>query len=298
MVFVAQSNGPQLNKRQLIVLALLLPLTSGLSAQRDDFLGTSHLVLSGGAMNYIGDLNNQSAMSIPDPAFGVGLHTRFNNRLSMRYEAAYGGVHSSDCIVRRNLSFRSKIIEASVLGEFNFWNFGVGATDKNWVFYIYGGLGVFYYDPMASYTDADGALQWARLQPLHTEGQGSLEYPGRKPYKLVQAMLPFGVGVHWRLNKTFMLSVEYGFRKTWTDYLDDVSTTYVGADVLGQTASDPELAVRLADRSSEVVDGYVNAAGIKRGDDSLDDWYAYLHLSVGISLETLLGWTRSKRCKL
>ncbi len=248
-------------------------------------------------MNYIGDLNNQSALTMPDGAFGVGLHTRLDNRWAIRYEAAYGHVHSDDYIERRNLSFRSSIVEAAVIGEFNFWNYGVGATDKTWVFYLYGGIGAFHFDPMTSYTAADGTVQWVRLQPLHTEGQGSLLYPGRKQYSLFQLMLPFGVGMKARLNKTFCVSVEYGFRKTWTDYLDDVSTTYVDAEVFDEVASDPELAAFLADRSGEVVDGYVNAPGIKRGDDSLDDWYAYLHFSVGINLETLLGWTRSKRCK-
>ncbi len=249
-------------------------------------------------MNYIGDLNRQSALSMPDPAFSFGLHTALDNRWALRYEGAYGHVHSGDYIERRNLSFRSMVVEATAVGEFNFWNYGTAATDKSWVFYMYGGVGVFYFDPKASYTDAEGNLQWARLQPLHTEGQGSSEYPDRKPYQLIQLTVPFGVGMKARLNKTFYLSLEYGFRKTWTDYLDDVSTTYAEADAVASTASDPELAVRLADRSGEVVSGYVNAPGIMRGDDSLDDWYAYLHLSIGINLETLLGWTRSKRCKL
>ena len=214
-------------------------------------------------MNYIGDLNNQSALTMPDAAFGAGLHTRLGNRWAVRYGANYGHVHSDDYIELRNLSFRSKIIEGYAVAEFNFWNYGVGATDKPWVFYLYGGIGGFYFDPMASYADIEGNLCWARLQPLHTEGQGSTAYPDRKPYRRLQLMLPFGIGIKARINKTFYVSVEYGFRKTWTDYLDDVSTTYAGTEMVQQTASDPELAALLADRSGEVADGYVNAPGIK-----------------------------------
>ena len=268
------------------------------TAQQDDFLRRSHLLLAGGGMNYIGDLNNQSAFGTPDVAYGFGLRTRIDNRWAVRYEATKGSVHSDDWLELRNLSFRSDIYEATVLFEFSFWNFGAGATDKPWAFYLFGGFGVFWFDPMASYIDADGSEQWVRLQPLHTEGQGSLEYPDRKPYRQLQMNLPFGVGVKMRLGKAFSLNIDYGFRKTWTDYLDDVSTTYVGATVLSQNAIDPEMAVRMGDRSGEAVEGYVNAPGIKRGDDSLNDWYACMHLSLGISLETLLGWTRSKRCKL
>lgn len=286
-----------MSKRLLIALLTLCAAVAA-AAQPDDFMRRTHIVLSGGGMNYIGDLNNQSALSVPDKAFGLGLHTRLDNRWATRFEAAIGSVHSSDYIERRNLSFRSPIYEFAAIAEFNFWNYGIGATDKTWVFYLYGGIGAFYFDPQALYTEADGSSRWVRLQPLHTEGQGSSDYPDRVPYRRVQVALPFGVGLKTRLNKTFSLSVEYGFRKTWTDYLDDVSTTYVSTDVLRRVADDPDMAVLLADRSGEVVEGYVNAPGIKRGDDSLDDWYAYLHLSIGINLETLLGWTKSKRCKL
>ena len=88
------------------------------------------------------------------------------------------------------------------------------------------------------------------------------------------------------------LTAEYGFRKTWTDYLDDVSTTYVGADLLRNEVEEGTLAAMLADRSETP-----NAIGIKRGDDSLDDWYSYFNLNVGFNLNMLFGWMRSKRCR-
>ena len=140
--------------------------------------------------------------------------------------------------------------------------------------------------------------EWAALQPLHTEGQGTLEYPDRRPYKLTEVCFPFGMGAKFLIGKTVSLSVEYGFRKTLTDYIADVSKTYVGGDLLRESVENGELAATLADRSGEVVPGYVNAPGIKRGDDSLDDWYSYFHVSVGFSLETLMGWMRSKRCRI
>ena len=61
---------------------------------------------------------------------------------------------------------------------------------------------------------------------------------------------------------------------------------------------DGDVAVRLSDRSGEVEAGYVNDAGIKRGDDSLKDWYVFMNVSLGVSLETMFGWMRPKRCKL
>lgn len=277
---------------------MLLGVGSTLSAQREDFLSRSELLLMGGGMNYIGDLNNESALTLPRLAGGVGLRYRFDNRWALRVEASYGQIGcDEDYNELRNLSFRSDIIEGAVLAEFNFAPFGSGATERLWTPYLFGGLGVFHFNPMAMYTLGDGQEMWAELQPLHTEGQGSTQYPDRKAYARMQMCLPFGVGVKVRLGKNFSLAAEYGFRKTWTDYLDDISKTYVEHDLLQSNCDDGALAEQLADRSGEVQEGYVNAAGVKRGDDSLDDWYAYLHVSLGVSLDAMFGWMRSKRCR-
>lgn len=281
-----------------MLLAVLLGVGSTLSAQREDFLSRSELLLMGGGMNYIGDLNEESALTLPRPAAGAGIRYRIDNRWSLRVEVSYGQIGvDEDYNKLRNLSFRSGILEGAVLGEFNFAPFGPGATERLWTPYIFGGVGVFHFNPMARYTLGDGEEHWAELQPLCTEGQGSTLYPDRKMYQLYQFCLPFGVGVKVRLGKVFSLAAEYGFRKTWTDYLDDVSKTYVGSDFLIANSRDGALASQLADRSGEVEEGYVNAVGIKRGDDSLDDWYAYLHISVGISFDAMFGWMRSKRCR-
>lgn len=278
---------------------LFLAVTITAAAQRDDFLGRGEVLLAAGGMNYIGDLNNQSVFGTPHLAFGIGIRERLDNRWAWRIEANYGNVScEKDYIARRNLSFRSHIYEGAAIFEFNFRPYGPGATESTWTPYIFGGFGFFHFSPEASYIDNEGNLQWVQLQPLCTEGQGTPDYLDRKPYPLFQVCMPFGVGFKWRLGKTVSLTAEYGFRKTWTDYLDDVSTTYVGSDCLTANVDNGELAAQLADRSGEVVEGYVNALGIKRGDSSLDDWYACFRISMGISLEALFGWMRSKRCKL
>lgn len=280
------------------MLVLLGLASQQAGAQREDFLGRSELLLLGGGMNYIGDLNDQSALSLPRPAGGMGLRFRLDNRWALRGEFSYGSVAcEEDYNKLRNLSFKSDILELSFLAEFNFAPFGPGPTERFWTPYLFGGLAVFHFNPMAKYSLGNGEEHWAALQPLCTEGQGSAQYPDRKLYPLMQVSMPFGMGIKIRLGKAFSLAAEYGFRMTWTDYLDDVSKTYVGSDLLMNNADDGLLAAQLADRSGEVVDGYVNAVGIKRGDDSLDDWYAYFHLSLGVSFDVLFGWLRSKRCR-
>lgn len=283
--------------RLLITALLLLPAMAW--GQRQDLLARSELTLGGGGMFYIGDLNDQSALTMPQWGASVGWKVRLDNRWALRLQGTYGRISSGDkdCIELRNLRFRSDILEVALLGEFNFAPFGNGPKEKKWTPYVFGGVAVYHFNPMAPVKESDGTTRWVALQPLGTEGQYNPNIPDRKPYPLTQLCVPFGVGVKWRLDKHFSLAAEYGFRKTWTDYLDDVSTTYVGAAALLAGTSDGALAAMLADRSGEVVPEFQNAPGIKRGDDSLDDMYSYLKVSLGISLETLFGWMRSKKCR-
>ena len=271
----------------------LLLAARPLTAQEGDLLSRSEVVLQGGGMNYLGDLNDQSIAGEVHAAFGAGVRCRIDKRWSVRLAGAYGSVSASeDWLPARNLSFRSKVYEGAVMAEFDFRPYGLGATDHQWTPYIFGGVAVFHFGPEAEYVDPQGQRQWVPLQPLHTEGQGTTAHQDRRPYPLTQLAMPFGVGVRCRLNKNFSLAAEYGFRKTWTDYLDDVSTTYVGAELLQAEVADGALAATMADRSATP-----NAIGIKRGDDSLDDWYSYFCVSVGINMNTLFGWMRSKRCR-
>jgi hypothetical protein len=301
---VIEVKGERINRKgcwRVFFVALVLSFSLSpfpMRGQPRDFLSSSELILMGGGMNYLGDLNNQSALTMPRLAYGGGIRYNLDNRWSFRGEVSFGSVEcDKDYIELRNLSFRSDILEVAALAEFNFAPFGPGPTEKKWTPYLFGGLAVFHFNPMTSYEIGPGEIQWVELQPLRTEGQGTAAYPDRKPYVLTQLCVPFGVGVKVRLGKSFSFAAEYGFRMTWTDYLDDVSTTYVGKDFLQENMEDGALSAQLSDRSGEVVEGYENAAGIKRGDDSLDDWYAYFHISLGVSFDTLFGWMRSKRCK-
>ncbi|MCR4829679.1 MAG: DUF6089 family protein [Bacteroidales bacterium] len=279
------------------IVSLLLLLLAAMPAMAQIWLGRSEIGFTGGGMNYIGDLNGQSLLGTPNVAAGAFYRMNFNERWALRIDADYGHLEGGnpDIIERRNLSFRSHLLEASVRAEFNFFPFSMRDDHFTWTPYIFGGLGFFHYNPKAWYHDPlSGEAAWQHLRPLGTEGQGTPLADGRKPYSLLQLDMPFGLGFKWHPSKSLTLSAEYGWRKTWTDYIDDVSTVYV--DNAQLALYNGETAAALADRSSEVVEGYVNAAGIKRGDDSLDDWYAYFNISVSLKLDYLFGWALKKKC--
>lgn len=281
------------NRSGVLALLALLMFPLATRAQHFDLVSHTEILLAGGGMTYIGDLNEQSVFGDLHGAGSVGFRTRIDSRWSVRATASFGQVSAlKDCNEQRNLSFKSDVGEGSLAVEFDFRPYGPGATESFWTPYLFGGVAVFHFNPMALAIMPDGSEQWVDLQPLRTEGQGTSKYPDRRPYSLTQMSFPFGMGVRMRLGRHVSLTAEYGFRKTWTDYLDDVSTTYVGSDLLRNDVADGGLAARMADRSS-----VPNAVGIKRGDDSLDDWYSYFNLSLGVNLNLLVGWMRSKKCR-
>ena len=115
---------------------------------------------------------------------------------------------------------------------------------------------------------------WVELQPLGTEGQGSLSHPEKGDlYPLSQVVVPLGIGVKLSLGEKFSLIAEYGIRKTFTDYLDDVSGVYANPDELSSLSAD------LADRTNygelyqpEGING--TSYGLQRGNPTDKDWYS------------------------
>lgn len=287
-------------RRIFYLLAIFVLLSFTVRGQ--GFLSRSEMGFSIGGMNYLGDLNDQSMFGTVSLAGGLMARCNLDSRWAISIGGNYGHVSGGnpDVDALRNLSFRSYIAEGFIRAEFNFLPYGLGSgTLKRSTPYLFCGIGFFKFNPQAQYINAsDGTSEWYDLQPLGTEGQGSSAYPDRAKYQLIDVCMPFGLGYRWRISPGLHLTAEYGWRKTWTDYLDDVSTTYVGSSVLLGPGGGGSIAAQLADRSGEVIHGYVNSPGIKRGDDSLTDWYSYFSVTLSFSAELLFGWMRGKRCEL
>lgn len=273
--------------RRITLLLALIPLLVHSQTLRKDVEIGAML----GAMNYIGDLNSQSAAGKMNIAGSALLRYDFHSRWAVQFGFAYGNIEGGnpDAIEKRNLSFRSHIIEGSLTVQFNFVPYQTGAYAKRFTPYMFAGIGVFGFNPKTQYNG-----NWYELQPLCTEGQGLSQYPDRKPYSLIQLSVPFGLGFKCRIGRYFTIGAEYGFRKTWTDYLDDVSTTYVDGELL--TANTEAMAAILADRSGEIDLDHAYAPGTQRGDDSLNDWYAFFGLSLTVKLNVFDAFRKHQRC--
>mgnify|MGYP006172988471 FL=1 len=173
----------------------------------------------------------------------------------------------------RNLSFQTNIIELHAAAEYHF----LGMDNRVFSPYVFGGLGGFYYNPYAF--DQGGNKVF--LKPLSTEGQGVAGYPDRQPYSLTQFAVPFGVGVRMVLTDRVDVGLEFGYRKTFTDYIDDVSRSYIdqNALLLARGPKAVEMAFRTPELPTHSNDPYPVDLE-KRGSPQYKDNYYFLGLTL------------------
>lgn len=191
---------------------------------------------------------------------------------------------------QRNLDFKTNVFEAYAALEV----FPTMLLKRNSEYeprfrpYLLGGIGMFHFNPKGSITDAAGNKSWYYLQPLKLEGQGMPEYPYSKPYKLTQMNIPFGGGLKYFISDRINASMEVLYRKTFTDYIDDVSKKYIDPVNYTKYLSSQEatLAYKLSDKSIGIIYPGMTRypAGTQRGDLKNSDTYFSVVLKMGIQL--------------
>jgi hypothetical protein len=231
-----------------------------------------------GGSYYLGDLNPGLHFSNTRVMYGIVTRYNLDTRWSLKLGAVFADVTGSTSgtvyLPERGLSFESKITDISGVVEFNFLPYFTGSTRSTAATYIYGGIGVFFFNPMSG---------GVALQPLGTEGQNS-GYQGRSPYATTSISLPFGLGGKFSLTSKLSLQVYWEIHKTFTDYLDDISTTYylVGRDIKGD-----DLAALMSDPTLN------HTPGMQRGNVGTKDWYAVF----GVALTYKFNLFAKNRCK-
>ena len=238
----------------------------------------------GGISAYSGDLT-QSVIDFKEihPAGGAIVRYNVNQWYSIKANFLYGSMSGNDAnssvsnMKYRNLSFKSSLLDIGVQTEINLRGYWSGHPRYNSTPYLLFGASVFRFNPKAQYNG-----QWYELQPLGTEGQGSTKYNEREKYALTQISLPMGVGFKYALNRWWNVGFEFGYRYTFTDYLDDVSKTYVESDVLrGLNPMSPILANRTREKYQDVPDF---SPLDDRGDPTKNDWYFFTGLTITYSI--------------
>src|SRR5918993_228872 len=157
---------------------------------------------------------------------------------------------------KRNLQFQSSVLEAYIAAEIYptvFMEQYDGLAGKLRPYGIVG-FGAFKFNPKGEYIDASGRSTWVPLKPLHLEGQGMDEYPNRKEYKLVSTEIPMGFGAKYYIKDNMYIGMEVLHRKTFTDYVDDVSTDYIDGNLFDQylSSADAQMAKQLFYRENRI----------------------------------------------
>ena len=273
-------------KTIIVALIILLGGINQASAQWESQVQEGEIGLSAGASHYFGDLNTRAKLNRPKFAVGAFFRKQFGNYIGLRVSAHYTQLGYSDIYNthneyqrRRNLSFNSNVFELALQGDFNFFKFVPGDPYHAFTPYITLGAGIFSYDP---YAFLDGKK--VMLRPLGTEGQGTPTYPDRTAYNTMGFCFPFGVGVKYALNDRMNVGFEVTHRFTNTDYLDDVSKTYVGADKFPPLPDGtPSAAQLLQDRSYETGD-IIGIEGRQRGYSKQKDQYVIAEVTFSFNL--------------
>lgn len=238
------------------------------------------------------------------PLFTGGLRYRARQNHYINAMLTYGWVSGDDKLTKeyfrnnRNLHFRSPIVELSAYYAIGIGKEQVGRRYRLGVkrsrmsryltinLYPWAGISVFYFNPKAKDPIDE---HWYPLQPMGTEGQGIVKT--RRPYSRVQFAIPYGIGFKYALDKRWLIAVEYGIRKTFTDYIDDVSTTYF---------DNTELKIRKGAKAAYFANPSTGPAsntapGVQRGDPTDKD--SYMFMTVTLNYKMVLKRSRRSRPK-
>jgi len=272
-------------KKISLFFIMLFASGSLVQAQYQSYQAGGELGIGAGTAMYFGDLNPSAKFAPLSYSAGAYYQKYFDNYIGLRLTANYVRLHASDAsnsntvYKGRNLNFTNNMAELSLAASFNFFNYAPGFPHHNFTPYVSLGVGGIYTNP---YTiDDEGKKTY--LRPLGTEGQNSATPHDGKKYGLFALVFPLSVGVRQAVSPKISLFAEVGYRFTTSDYLDDVSTTYAGADAFNTanykgTAAKAALAAQLQDRS---LNQSMGVQGWQRGNSTVKD--AYLLIQIGIS---------------
>ena len=267
------------NIKSLLILIVFCAVSFVGKAQL--FTPNTEVGFIGGGSYYLGDLNT-AHFNNSSVAAGFIIRKNIDRRFCYKAELLYLNLAADDrnnpsdtIAINRGLHFKSPIYELSGQIEFNFLPYDPSNALYTWTPFVYTGVSLFHFNPQAENITGE----WVSLQELGTEGQGTSSFPDRSKYALTQFAIPMGGGLKIAVNPSFNIILEYGIRKTFTDYLDDVSTTFVG-----NGGSYP---LEMNQDSRDMSDPLkTHFQGDQRGDPNKNDWYSFAGITLSFKLNS------------
>jgi hypothetical protein len=186
-------------KKNIFIILVLSLLFQEVFAQKNEIGGFV------GGMFYRGEISKFSWQT-PGGLVGVMFRQNWNPAFSTQFKFSRGNVRGSDkrstepIALQRDYEFSTRITEISGQLVYNFYDFGHFADTHPWTPYLYGGIAGFAISPQNSQDN-------------------------NPPYSGLQLAVPFGVGAKFMINENWNISLQFGARKTFTDYIDDLYVT-------------------------------------------------------------------------
>jgi hypothetical protein len=181
--------------KKILFLSFIIFCTTGINAQKIEIGGGL------GAMNYKGDISPDFHPSFARLGGNILLRYNLKKDVTFRASALIGSIYGDDTQVSdpfnqlRGLTFNTSITEFNLVTEYNFFNYQYNRYQKDWTPYVFGGLGFMHFSPQGT--------------PMGD-------------YKKNQLVIPFGIGIKYNINGPWDLNIEFGTRKTFTDFLDNL----------------------------------------------------------------------------
>lgn len=303
-----------------IKIAIIISLLCCGIGKLHSYSQTLDIGFFGGGSYYLGDINPDQHFVGSQLAYGALARLNTSDRFSLRLGFTRGKLQADDMDFRdkdklpvpafslsnpitnrenyisRGLNFTTYVNELSLQAEINFLEFFVGSKRHRWSPFIFGGTSIFFFNPKEIHTGT-------KLKDLGTEGQ-NLSENNKKSYSTTALAIPFGIGVKLSLSKRLGMSIEWGMRKTFTDYIDDISTTYA-YDILGFNVENNVYYAPNPDAPGEIIACPItedilladptlsHTKGQQRGNDYNTDWYNFF----GITLTYSIDLEKDKGCR-
>ena len=156
-----------------------------------------------GGSNYIGDIGNTQYINPSEPAYGIVYKWNKSERHAWRFSYVQSSIIGSDSESQndvkklRNLSFNNKLKEFSAGLEFNFNEFDLFSSDRQFTPYIYSGISYFFYSE-----------NYFVGKNLKLDSEASI------------LAIPIVLGLKTKLSKSLILGLEAGARYSFTDNID------------------------------------------------------------------------------
>jgi hypothetical protein len=286
-------------QKNSFLILLLLSLFLKLNAQKENWPSRKTIrnewVFNSGSSHYLGDLGGDDQIGRQKSPLdlqtrktrltaGISYKRSFGLNRGIRVGIQFAQLAGDDKLTReyyrqnRNLNFITDLLEVSSIYEQGFHRIQngqrylsrvKGIPNRDYYTYAFVGVGITLFNPRSFYKG-----KWYSLQPLGTEGQG---LNGRKKYNRFTVVIPLGMGVKTKIKKNHYLGFEFGYRITFTDYLDDASGTYFNNETILKERG--AVAAHFADPSVKSNQNDATMDGEQRGDPRHRDGYFFLSIT-------------------